>query len=169
MPALCSPPVSNPTVTIVIVAHSERADLERCLGSIRDHAGISVQVVFVDNASTDETVPWARKRHPEVEIIELEKNIGVAARQFGLDRARAPLTMFLDSDAALTAGALPAMVAALDDHPGWGLIGPRLIGDDGRLQLSSSAISATQPAADSPPAALALARRLAPGSPPPDG
>ncbi len=150
MPALCCPPVSNPKVTIVIVAHSERAELERCLGSIREHAGMPVQVVLIDNASTDDTVPWVRKNGPEVEIVELEKNIGVAARQYGLERARAPLTMFLDSDAALTPDALPAMVAALDQHPDWGLIGPRLIGDDGRLQLSSRRF---------PPLSLPLARR----------
>lgn len=150
MPALCCPPVSNPKVTIVIVAHSERAELERCLGSIREHAGTPVQVVLIDNASTDDTVPWVRKNGPEVEIVELEKNIGVAARQYGLERARAPLTMFLDSDAALTPDALPAMVAALDQHPDWGLIGPRLIGDDGRLQLSSRRF---------PPLSLPLARR----------
>jgi N-acetylglucosaminyl-diphospho-decaprenol L-rhamnosyltransferase len=142
--------VSDPRVTIVIVAHSERAELERCLGSIRDYARMPVQIVLIDNASTDDTVAWAREDHPEVEIVELEKNIGVAARQYGLGRARAPLTMFLDSDAALTAGALPAMVAALDQHPDWGLIGPRLVGDDGRLQLSSRRF---------PPLSLPLARR----------
>jgi len=142
--------MSNPRVTIVIVAHSERDELERCLGSIRDHAGMPVQVVLIDNASTDDSVPWVRKNQPEVEIVELEENIGVAARQYGLERARAPLTMFLDSDAALTAGALPAMVAALDQHPDWGLIGPRLVGDDGRLQLSSRRF---------PPLSLPLARR----------
>jgi hypothetical protein len=45
--------------------------------------------------------------------------------------------MFLDSDAALTPGALPRMVAALDEHPEWGLVGPRLVYDDGSLQLSA--------------------------------
>jgi hypothetical protein len=149
--------VSNPRVTIVIVAHSERGELERCLGSIRDQAGMPVQVVLIDNASTDDTVPWARKNLPEVEIIELDENLGVAARQYGLERARAPLTMFLDSDAALTAGALPAMVAALDQHPDWGLIGPRLVGDDDRLQLHRRFPPL---ACRSPPPPLALARGL---------
>ena len=44
--------------------------------------------------------------------------------------------MFLDSDAALTEQALPRMVAALDEHPEWGLLGPRLVHEDGSLQLS---------------------------------
>jgi hypothetical protein len=142
--------VSNPRVTIVIVAHSERRELERCLDSIRDHAGMPVQVVLIDNASTDGTVGWVRENHRSIEIVGLEKNIGVAARRYGLERARAPLTMFLDSDAALTAGALPTMVAALERNPGWGLIGPRLIGEDGKLQLSCRRF---------PPRMLPLVRR----------
>ena len=44
--------------------------------------------------------------------------------------------MFLDSDAALTPDALPAMVSALDENRQWGLLGPRLVYDDGSLQMS---------------------------------
>jgi N-acetylglucosaminyl-diphospho-decaprenol L-rhamnosyltransferase len=127
---------SDPDVSIVIVAHSVRNELERCLGSIRDFAELPVQTILVDNASTDGTVPWVRRSHPSVEVIELSKNIGTIARDHGLRRARGRFTMFLDSDAALTAGALPVMVEAMERNRGWGLIGPRLVGDDGSFQLS---------------------------------
>ncbi|MDX6605695.1 MAG: hypothetical protein QOD14_235 [Solirubrobacterales bacterium] len=139
-----------PDVTIVVVAHSERDDLERCFASIREHAEVRIQTVLVDNASTDDTVSWVGANHPEVEIVELPENIGVAARPHGLERAHAPLTMFLDSDAELTAGALPAMLQAFERNPGWGLIGPRLIDGDGELQLSSRRF---------PPRTLPLVRR----------
>jgi N-acetylglucosaminyl-diphospho-decaprenol L-rhamnosyltransferase len=119
-----------------VIAHSELGDLTGCLASIRDHAGMPVQVVLVDNASTDGTVAWVREHEPAVEIVELDENIGVAARGRGMERTRADLIMFLDSDAELTDGALPAMVDAMDQNPGWGLIGPRLIDGEGRLQLS---------------------------------
>jgi GT2 family glycosyltransferase len=128
--------VTTPKVTVVIVAHSVRDELARCLDSIRRHAGMPVEVILVDNASTDGTVPWVRGAHPEVSVVELPANVGVAARDHGLRRARGRYTMFLDSDACLTDGALPAMVGALDEHPEWGLVGPRLVGDDGELQLS---------------------------------
>lgn len=131
-----APESAAPQVTIVIVACSVRHELERCFASIREHAGLAVETILVDNGSTDDTIAWTRAAHPEVEIVELPENIGVAARDHGLRRARGRYTMFLDSDAALTEGALPAMVAALDDHPEWGLIGPRLVDDDGSLQLS---------------------------------
>jgi N-acetylglucosaminyl-diphospho-decaprenol L-rhamnosyltransferase len=142
--------VSPPEVTIVIVAHSELDELRGCLTSIRDHAGVPVQIVLIDNASTDGTVDWIRENEPSVEIVELPENIGVAARQQGLARARAGLTMFLDSDAELTEEALPTMVAAFEGNPGWGLIGPRLIDGEGNLQLSCRRF---------PPRLLPLVRR----------
>lgn len=129
--------MTAPLVSIAIVAHSVRHELERCLGSIREHAGLPVEVFLVDNASTDDTREWVRREHPEVELVELPRNIGVAARDHGLRRATGEYTMFLDSDAALTAGALPTLVDALAANPRWGLVGPRLVYDDGELQLST--------------------------------
>jgi GT2 family glycosyltransferase len=128
---------ATPDVTIVVVASSVRHELERCFASIAEHARVSTQVILVDNASKDDTREWVRAAHPDLTVVELERNIGVAARQEGLARARGRFTMFLDSDAALTAGALPAMVDALDRNPDWGLVGPRLVYEDGGLQLSA--------------------------------
>ena len=135
---------------MIIVAHSVRGELERCFESIERYAGMPVETILVDNASTDDTVQWTREAHPAVTVVELPENIGVAARDRGLRRARGRYAMFLDSDAQLTPGALPAMVQALDDHPDWGLIGPRLVGDDGALQPSCRRF---------PPRSLPLIRR----------
>jgi GT2 family glycosyltransferase len=127
----------QPVVTIVVVAHSVRHELERCFASIADHAGMAVETILVDNASTDDTRGWVASAHPDVIVVPLDENVGVAARDHGLRRATGRYTMFLDSDAALTPGALPAMVAAMDAQPRWGLVGPRLVGDDGEHQLSA--------------------------------
>jgi N-acetylglucosaminyl-diphospho-decaprenol L-rhamnosyltransferase len=128
--------VDPATVTIVVVAHSVRDELERCFGSIAEHAGLPVHTILVDNASQDDTVDWVRGAHPEVEVVPLQANLGVAARDHGLRRSQSPYTMFLDSDAALTPNALPAMVSAMAENGEWGLLGPRLVYDDGSLQMS---------------------------------
>jgi GT2 family glycosyltransferase len=125
-----------PLVTIAIITRNVRPELERCLASIDEHAGMDVETIVVDNGSSDDTVAWLKRTHPEVVLIESPRNIGEHARELGLRRARGEYVMHLDSDAALTAGALPAMLAALERNPDWGLIGPRLVYDDGSLQLS---------------------------------
>jgi hypothetical protein len=142
--------MNEPVVSIVVIAHSELEDLKGCLASIGRHGGVPVQVVLVDNASQDGTVAWVRENEPSVEVVELPENLGVAARGRGLERARGELTMFLDSDAELTEGALPAMAEAFERHPDWGLIGPRLIDGDGELQLSARRF---------PPRSLPIVRR----------
>jgi N-acetylglucosaminyl-diphospho-decaprenol L-rhamnosyltransferase len=128
--------VSEPEVTIVVIAHSVRDELVRCFASIRDHAGIPVRTILVDNASTDDTLDWVERTHPEVEVIALSENLVDAARDRAMGSIDSPYTMFLDSDAMLTPGALPAMVDAMNANPTWGLLGPRLVRDDGSVQES---------------------------------
>ncbi|HWH06467.1 MAG TPA: glycosyltransferase [Gaiellaceae bacterium] len=140
----------KPAVSVVIAAHSVRAELERSLGSILEHAGVPVETIVVDNASDDGTCEWLSDAHPDVRAIRLERNEFGAARNHALPHARGRYTMFLDSDAALTPGALPAMVAALDANPGWALLAPKLVYDDGSLQLSARRY---------PPVALPVLRR----------
>lgn len=134
---LSSPAVGGPDVSAVIVGHSVRAELERCLDELDRHAGVALQTIVVDNASTDGTGRWLREHRPDVELIELPRNEFGAARNHALPLVRGRYTLFLDSDAYVTPGAVPALVRALDEHPSWGLVGPRLVYEDGSLQLSA--------------------------------
>src|SRR3954454_16626494 len=86
--------VAAPRVSIVVVAHSVREELERCFDSIERHAELPVETILVDNASTDGTADWVRRAHPDVQLVELPENVGVAARDQGLRRAQAEYTMF---------------------------------------------------------------------------
>ena len=143
--------MAAPRVSIVVVAHSVRGELERCFESIERHAVVPVETILVDNASTDGTAEWVRDAHPEVQLVELPENFfAIRGACGGLRRSESELTMFLDSDAVLTDGALPKMVEAMDGHPEWGLAGPRLLHEDGSIQLSSRRF---------PPLLLPLLRR----------
>lgn len=127
---------SEPVVSIVTAARSVRPELERCLASIDAHAGVAVETIVVDNASEDDTREWLLSTHPDVTLIGLERNEFDTARNHALLRARAPLVLFLDSDATLTPGALPTLVAALERNPSWAMVVPKLLYDDGSFQLS---------------------------------
>ena len=95
------------TVTIVVVAHSVRDELERCFSSLDQHAGVPIRTILVDNGSTDETLEWVGP-HIRRSSSSAAVNIGIAAREHGLTPLVVRYTMFLDSDAELTQGALPA-------------------------------------------------------------
>jgi GT2 family glycosyltransferase len=126
-----------PDLTAIVVAHDVRDEVLRCLESLRRHAGgLDVEAILVDNASRDGTAEAVTAAHPGTQVLRLDHNANVVARNAGLAHARGRYRMFIDSDAAVTAGALPTLIDYLDEHPGVGLAGPRLVYRDGRLQLS---------------------------------
>ena len=106
------------------------------LGAGARRAG-ACELLLVDNGSTDGTAAAVAEAFPAAEVVRLPRNIGVAARNEGLRRASGRLRMFLDSDARLTPGALADLVGYLDANAGVGLVGPRLVYEDGTLQLSA--------------------------------
>jgi GT2 family glycosyltransferase len=127
-----------PDLSVIVIACNVRDELVRCLESVRRYTcGLHVECILVDNGSTDGTAAMVAEDFPEVQVIRRPTNECLPGRNHGLRRARGQFRMFLDSDAELTPGALAAMVAAFDDCPGAGLVGPRLVYPDGRLQLST--------------------------------
>ncbi|PYQ20538.1 MAG: glycosyltransferase family 2 protein [Acidobacteria bacterium] len=136
-------PVSSPhaaaahRVSAVVVSYNTREDLLRCLDSLRRHAGLPCQVIVVDNASADGSAEAVASAFPEVRLIGNAENAGFSrANNQGLREAKAAYVLFLNSDAELTAGALPALAATLDARPRLGAVGPRLQSADGTVEVS---------------------------------
>jgi GT2 family glycosyltransferase len=126
-----------PRVTAVVVSYNTREDLRRCLASLRAHSGIPCQVVVVDNASTDGSADLVEKEFPEARVIRNRENVGFSrANNQGLREAAGAYALILNSDAELTPGALPALVARLDARPRLGAAGPRTLSPDGTVQVS---------------------------------
>jgi N-acetylglucosaminyl-diphospho-decaprenol L-rhamnosyltransferase len=131
-------PHPRPTTSIVIVSYNVRELLLRCLASIEASAGSAfIQVLVVDNASTDGTVDAVRAGFPDVELIDARVNRGFgAANNLALARTHGPQVMFLNPDAELGAGALAELTRALWSEPGVGVVGPQLVFPNGTTQPS---------------------------------
>jgi len=126
------------TVSVIVVNHNTRDLLRDCLRSVLENAaGLEVRVVVVDNASSDGSPAMVRQEFPEVLLIESASNLGFSkANNAGLRALSAPYALLLNSDARLFPGALRAMVAFMEARPDAGIVGPRLLHEDGSLQLS---------------------------------
>jgi N-acetylglucosaminyl-diphospho-decaprenol L-rhamnosyltransferase len=84
-------------------------------------------VVVVDNGSADGTVIGVRQGHPQVEVVSLSDNLGAAARNVGVERARTPWVAFADDDSWWAPGALPRAVAHLRAKPAIALVAARIV------------------------------------------
>ncbi|MGB9184673.1 MAG: glycosyltransferase family 2 protein [Solirubrobacteraceae bacterium] len=128
---------ASPQVSVCVVTFRDRENLLRCLESIVEHADVSHEVIIVDDASHDGTIPAVRRRFPNLKLIERAQNGGlVAGRNDALPHAIGRFVLMLDSDTELRPHSLSRLVRVLEGNPEVGLVGPRLVGVDGELQLS---------------------------------
>lgn len=107
--------MAAPDVTVVIPAHQAAATVGAAVRSAVAQEGVEVEVIVVDDGSTDHTGDVARESGDgRVRVVRRESPSGPpAARNDGLRRASGEAVVFLDADDELTPGALAALHAAL--------------------------------------------------------
>lgn len=105
------------TTSVVVVAHGNEPLLETCLTAVLADLTPDDEVVVVDNG-----VVGALPSLPGVRVLSPGRNLGFGAGcRLGVREARGDDLVFVNSDAVARPGAVPALVAALDD-PGTGLV-----------------------------------------------
>ena len=126
--------MSRPELSVVIVSYRCGALLDECLTSLAaNRADVDMEVEVVDNASGDDTVEVSR-RHAWVTTTALDENVGFArANNVAMDRARGRAVLVLNPDTVVPPGALRACLDELWRDPAVGLLSPRLIDREGRL------------------------------------
>jgi GT2 family glycosyltransferase len=129
-------PGSGVDVSVIVIGSDVRDEIVETINSIRGDP-FTVETIFVDNASRDGTPDLVAERFPDATLIRLPTNQEGAARNHALRIARGRFVMFLDSDARLTDRAVLELVRFLEEHSEVGVVGPRLVYEDGRLQHSA--------------------------------
>ncbi len=133
-----SGPSDSMDVSIIIVSYNVRDLLLACLASIEAWLSVtdfSVEVIVIDNASTDGSADSVRRRFPGTRVIELSQNLGfAAANNRGAEVASGRAIVFLNPDTTVVGDAFGAMLRFLDDNPTVGVVGPKILYPDGRIQ-----------------------------------
>jgi glycosyltransferase involved in cell wall biosynthesis len=110
------PTSAPPLVSVIIPAFNAARFLRTAITSIHVQAYAPLEIIVVDDGSTDETAAIAT-RYPET-IVLRQVNCGPAsARNRGLETAAGEVIAFLDADDRWAAAMLPRLVAVLQEHP----------------------------------------------------
>ena len=111
--------VDLPDVSVVLATHDRAVCLPRAIASALAQEGARLELIVVDDASTDGTPAYlASLTDPRLRVIRAERNLGPSgARNLGLAAASAELVAFLDSDDAYRAGRLAVPLAAFAAEP----------------------------------------------------
>jgi GT2 family glycosyltransferase len=84
-------------------------------------------IIVVDNASSDGTAAAIHKRFPDVEMVQTAANLGAAARNWGVARAKTDYVALCDDDTWWESGCLAHAVDLLDAHPKVAVLTARLL------------------------------------------
>jgi len=122
-------------ITICIVTYNRRADVDRALQSVYAYtSSLRVEVIVVDNQSTDGTSQFIAEKYPKVKLIYKPVNQGYTpAMNLALAQAKGDFVMPLSSDAELKPGSVEALLDFMRFHPSAGLAGPRTLDAQGQI------------------------------------
>lgn len=121
----------GPTVDAVVVSYRSRATLRACVETLSRMPDVAVTVV--DNDCPERSP--AMVADLPVRVLRAGRNGGFAfGCNLGAAGGSAPYVLLLNPDATIERAALDALLAVLDAEPGVGIVGPRVVGDDGSLQ-----------------------------------
>ena len=106
------------TVSVVVLTWNGRALLDVALGSLEHQSLVPLEVIVVDNGSTDGTPEHLDERWPQVQMVALPTNVGFAAGvNRGLERARGEFIALINNDIELHPEYLRELAAGLEHDP----------------------------------------------------
>jgi cysteinyl-tRNA synthetase len=130
-------------ISVNLLAHNSRDDLQRCIVSLLRHAAENMEIVVVDNGSTDDTLAYLRELARTgtlrdaagspvgLQVLFADHDMGFAAGRNATIRAsRGHFLVLLDTSIELAGPIWPRLLAALRDEQ-IGVVGPYgLVTDD---------------------------------------
>jgi glycosyltransferase involved in cell wall biosynthesis len=114
---LAAPPSATPLVSVIIPVHNGEAYLGEAVASVRRQSGAALEIVVVDDGSTDGSAAMAGGLGADVRLIRQPRAGVTVARNRGLGSARGDLIAFLDCDDVWTDDKLATHVPILLEHP----------------------------------------------------
>jgi GT2 family glycosyltransferase len=140
-------------MSVVMMTRNRRERVLATMAHLGPAASDGVEVIVVDNGSTDGTPEAVRQRWPDVRVIALRRNAGAVARNIGVDASQAEVVAFADDDSWWAPGALERALEHFRAHPRLAVLAARvLVGPDERLDpvCAEMALSPLPPAPDLP-------------------
>ncbi len=125
-------------LSITIVNYNTGRLLKDCLDSIyRETTRVSFDIWVVDNDSQDNSIAIIKQYYPKVNVIENRTNIGFAkANNMALSKSKTDYFLLLNPDTVIRDNAIEKVVKFMDRNPEVGIVGCRVLNEDGTLQLA---------------------------------
>lgn len=112
--------VKNEAVSVIVPTHNRAGGLlEKSIESVLDQVGVCVELLVVDDGSTDDTSDVLRSYGDNVRVLRQENRGPAAARNLGIREASHDLLAFLDSDDWWAKSKLATQLTAMVAQPSY--------------------------------------------------
>ncbi len=135
------PPDGQPLVSVIITNFNGLRFLGACLAALRvqTYPLACREIILVDDASTDGSVPFVQANYPEVRLIQAPRQRGfIAGCQAGADAARGEWLVMLNNDTEAEPAWLAALVSTAQANPEAGAIASKMLLFDRRDVLHNA-------------------------------
>jgi GT2 family glycosyltransferase/glycosyltransferase involved in cell wall biosynthesis len=124
---------ASPAVSVIVVNWNGREHLDACFRSLlaSDYPADRLELVCVDNGSSDGSIELLRHAFPTVRIVALTSNLGfTGGNEAGVAASRGDVLVFFNNDMRVAPDAISRLVAALDG--GRACVAARVLSWDGQ-------------------------------------
>ena len=112
-----SPPKSDALVSAIIVVYNSLAWLPDCLASLGNQSHTSLEIIAVDNGSTDGSADWLAEHHPGLTLVRLNRAGSLAAAiNRGLEASHGEFLLLLNPDVVLETQTVAHLVQAAQSN-----------------------------------------------------
>ena len=117
---------STPLVSIVVLNWNGNAFIQACLEHIQNQTYPAIEMIVVDNASSDDSLEIVRREFPQAKIIANSENVGFAnGMNQGILASKGEFVIPLNLDAFLHQDFVAKAMATAIDYPEIGLVAPK--------------------------------------------
>lgn len=125
-------------LSVVIVTWNAKKYVRECLQSLAEQEqDLGLEIIVVDNASSDGTPELVAEQFPEVGLIRNSENLGFAkGNNVGMNLSHGEYIALINSDVNVQRDCLRKMADYLQQNPSVGMLGPRMLRPDGSVGRS---------------------------------
>ena len=128
-----------PEIAVVVVNWNGAHLLPTCLASLRGQTWRDFETILVDNGSSDDSLALLARDFPEVRVIALDDNLGLAGgTNVGIKASDSPIIATLNNDTEADPNWLAELHRALVEHPEAGSAASKLLLFDRRDTIQSA-------------------------------
>ena len=119
---------SQPLVSVIVLNYNGKKFLQECLESLYRQNYPNIEIIFVDNRSTDDSVFFVKNNFPNAIIVENNKNLGFAqGNNEGIKKANGKYIFVLNNDTKTNRDCIKFLAEALEKNENAGMVAPKIV------------------------------------------